>query len=128
MKISSLLPLALLFCGCHSESTVQLWIENQADDTLVVEVARRQLEAMPVREFTIPPGGNTSVGLWYEPGICDDCSAFMEPWLWLDSLSLRSHEWVDSSFTRGTWDYRMYEGSNYRHFHHTLRVTEYDIE
>ena len=64
-----LMPLVLLLCGCQKETSVQLWIQNRTDDTLVVEVSRLHMAYMPVREFTIPPGWNTSLGSWDEPGV-----------------------------------------------------------
>ena len=46
-----LMPLVLLLCGCQKETSVQLWIQNRTDDTLVVEVSRLHMAYMPVREF-----------------------------------------------------------------------------
>ena len=123
-----LMPLVLLLCGCQKETSVQLWIQNRTDDTLEVEVSRLHMAYMPVREFTIPPGWNTSLGSWDEPGICDDCSRFMEPWLWMDTLALNSHEWADPSQPYGAWDFRMHEGDAYRQHHHTLKIEGHDIE
>jgi hypothetical protein len=128
MRLFFAMPLVALLCGCQDETTLYLWIENKTDDTLVVEVSRRNMAYWPVREFTIPPGWNHSLGTWDERGICDDCSQFMEPWLWMDSLVLNSHEWVNPKFPQGEWDFHLHEGSTYRQFNHTLEVTARDIE
>ena len=128
MKCPLLLPFALLFCGCQSETSLQLWIQNQTDDTLRVDVVRRNIDHLPERQLEIPPGWTTSLGHWDERGICDDCSHFMNPLPWIDTLVLTSHSWVESDFPQGDWDFRMHEGTRYRQFHHTLKVTEYDIE
>lgn len=128
MRFLFVMPLAVLFCGCQKETSLHLWIQNKTDDTLVVEVSRRNMAFMPVREFTIPPGWNTNLGTWDERGLCDDCSRFMEPWLWMDTLVLNSHEWVDPELPQGEWDFQLHEGDAYQQFHHTLKVRDQDIE
>jgi|TARA_B110000211_G_C13926607_1_gene485261 hypothetical protein len=132
-QLAALLSFSLFLFGCEGHTAVTKTVHNNTSHALNLTLDLDLSGFLPDSvNFSLAPGETRDVA-WYEHrGKCQDCTAFENGALHVDSLILHNLDisWSDAFLSAGDerWSSSNDEGMSWILFRHTIELRDSDID